>query len=170
MKKIFTIGMFFLTTELIIGVTWVAPIAHSKTPVAAQVTETPPAGSTSPTLMPSMSSSPSASSSPSGSPAACSPNGTTLLTVSAKNVAFDTNCLASPANTPFKIVFDNQDAVVPHNVAIFTDPSATKPLFTGALVTGPRTVTYVVHALPAGTYYFRCNVHPTQMFGTFFVK
>jgi len=47
---------------------------------------------------------------------------------------------------------------------------AAKSLFTGALVTGPKTVTYQVPALSAGTYYFRCDVHPTQMFGTFVVK
>jgi len=88
----------------------------------------------------------------------------------AHNIAFNTKCLAAPANTPFKILFMNMDVGTPHNVAIFTDPAATKSLFTGALVTGPKTVTYQVPALPAGTYYFRCDVHPTQMFGTFVVK
>jgi hypothetical protein len=54
--------------------------------------------------------------------------------------------------------------------AIFTDAGAAKSLFTGALVMGPKTITYQVPALPSGTYYFRCDVHPTQMFGTFVVK
>jgi plastocyanin len=54
-------------------------------------------------------------------------------------------------------------------VAIYTDESATTSLFTGELVTGPKTITYKVPALPAGNYYFRCDVHP-QMFGTFVVK
>jgi hypothetical protein len=39
--------------------------------------------------------------------------------------------------------------------------------FAGDLVTGPATATYDVPAIPAGTYFFHCDVHPTQMFGTF---
>ena len=82
---------------------------------------------------------------------------------------FSTDCLAAPADTPFTIAFDNKDVGVPHNVAIFTDDTATKALFTGEMVTGPKKVTYEVKALPAGTYFFRCDVHPTTMSGTFVV-
>jgi Copper binding proteins, plastocyanin/azurin family. len=88
----------------------------------------------------------------------------------AANVAFDTNCLAVAAGKPFKIVLDNQDAGVPHNVAIYTDSSASTALFTGDLVTGPKSFTYKVAALDPGTYVFRCDVHPTTMTGTFIVK
>jgi plastocyanin len=31
---------------------------------------------------------------------------------------------------------------------------------------GPYTENLQVGALDAGTYYFQCDVHPTQMFGT----
>jgi nitrite reductase (NO-forming) len=124
--------------------------------------------SASPSPMPSMSMSPSASSA-GGSTGSCSPHGT-VIKVTAQNVAFDASCYAAPADTPFKIVFDNMDAGTPHNVAIYTDESATTSLFTGELITGPKTITYKVPALPAGSYYFRCDVHPTQMFGTFVVK
>jgi plastocyanin len=62
------------------------------------------------------------------------------------------------------------DSGVPHNIAIYTDKSASKSLFKGSTVTGPKTTTYHVHALQAGTYYFRCDIHPTQMFGTFVVS
>ena len=34
---------------------------------------------------------------------------------------------------------------------------------------GPGSVTYQVDALPAGSYFFRCDVHPTQMTGTFVI-
>jgi nitrite reductase (NO-forming) len=134
----------------------VASVVNAGTPTGAP--------STSPTSIPSPS-----PSSTGVSTASCSPHGT-LLRVMAHNVAFNTKCLAAPANTPFKIMFMNMDAGTPHNIAIFTDSSATQSLFTGALVTGPKTVTYHVPALPAGTYYFRCDVHPTQMFGTFVVN
>jgi len=99
--------------------------------------------------------------------AACAPEGT-ALTVVAEQMAFDTDCLAAPADTAFTIAFDNKDLGVPHNVSIYKDDSATEALFTGELVTGPGKITYKVPALPAGTYFFRCDVHPT-MNGTFVV-
>ena len=37
------------------------------------------------------------------------------------------------------------------------------------IITGPAVATYDVKALPAGTYFFHCDVHPTQMFGTLVV-
>ncbi|HET7173328.1 MAG TPA: cytochrome c oxidase subunit II [Nocardioidaceae bacterium] len=101
--------------------------------------------------------------------AACSPSGTTLK-LSAHNIHYSTSCLAAPAGKPFTITFDNMDKGVPHNVAIYSDSTASKVLFRGQIVTGPKTVTYHVPALPAGTYYFRCDVHPTAMHGTFVVK
>jgi nitrite reductase (NO-forming) len=100
--------------------------------------------------------------------AACAPAGTDLA-VMAMNSAFDTGCLAAPAGKPFTIAFDNMDPGIPHNVSIYTDSSATAALFTGEMVTGPGTVTYEVDALEPGTYFFRCDVHPTTMTGTFVV-
>lgn len=99
----------------------------------------------------------------------CTPSGT-ALSISAQAVHYSTSCLAAPAGKPFTIAFHNQDSGVPHNVAIFNSPAATKVLFTGQIVTGPTTAAYHVPALPAGTYYFRCDVHPTAMHGTFVVK
>ncbi len=66
--------------------------------------------------------------------------------------------------------FNNMDAGVLHNVAVYTDSSAATPIFQGATVTGPTTTTYTFTA-PAtpGTYFFRCDVHPTTMTGTFVV-
>ncbi len=104
--------------------------------------------------------------------ASCSPSGTSL-TVSAQNIAFDTNCLAAPANTAFTLQFTNNDSGTPHNVEIFTNASATTRLgaATGPtdILVGPGSVTYKVDALPAGSYFFRCDVHPQQMTGTFVV-
>jgi plastocyanin len=85
--------------------------------------------------------------------------------ISADNLAFDTNRLTAPADKRFTIVFVNQDVSVPHNVAVYTDSSANKALSIGKLITGPATADYRVPALPAGTYFFRCDVHP-QMNGT----
>jgi len=101
--------------------------------------------------------------------AACEPKGTELR-ISAQGIAFDTDCLAAPADTPFTIVFDNKDAGIPHNVAVYTDPSAATSLFVGEIITGPAAITYKVGPQKAGTYFFRCDVHPTVMTGTFVVK
>ena len=56
-----------------------------------------------------------------------------------------------------------------HNVAIYTNSSASTALFRGQFVQGPGTATYHVGALAPGTYFFRCDVHPTKMTGTFIV-
>jgi nitrite reductase (NO-forming) len=104
-----------------------------------------------------------------GGTAACRPNGT-KLSISAQNATFSTDCLAAPAGKAFTIEFDNRDPGVPHNVSIYTDESASTALFTGDLVSGPKKVTYHVDALEPGTYFFRCDVHPTTMTGTFVVK
>jgi len=104
--------------------------------------------------------------------ASCSPSGA-ALTVSAQNIAFNTNCLAAPANTAFTLQFTNNDSGTPHNVEIFTNSSATTRLggATGPtdILVGPGSVTYKVDALPAGSYFFRCDIHPQQMTGTFVV-
>ena len=64
--------------------------------------------------------------------------------------------------------FDNKDAGVQHNFALFDGPDATAPVvFRGDLVPGPATVTYSFTAPPKpGTYFFHCDVHPTVMKGT----
>jgi plastocyanin len=87
------------------------------------------------------------------------------VTIAAEGLAFTTDTLTVPADSDFSMAFDNREAV-PHNVSIYGDESASDALFTGETITGPRTVTYEVPALEAGEYFFRCDVHPTQMTGT----
>jgi plastocyanin len=120
--------------------------------------------------------SPSSSASPTTTTlTACKPteSGASLKLV-AKNTAFDTDCIGAPAGTGFKILFDNQDAQVQHNVEVYTSASATTRVggATGVtdVITGVASVTYSVPGLKAGNYYFRCDVHPTVMFGTLVVK
>jgi len=102
------------------------------------------------------------------SQATCSPNGTALK-IQAQNLHFDTSCLAAPAGSSFTITLDNQDNGIPHNVSIYRSPSRSKPLFQGKVVVGVASTTYQVPALPPGTYYFQCDVHPA-MNGAFVVK
>jgi plastocyanin len=100
----------------------------------------------------------------SGGGGAQSPNasvGPDAVRISAKDLAFSTSTLSAPAGKPFQIAFDNQEGA-PHNVAIYKDSSAAQKLFGQDPVSGPASVVYDVPALPSGTYYFRCDVHPAM--------
>jgi len=104
------------------------------------------------------------------SPATPAPSGgpvATTLKVTAQNIAYDVSALEAPADQPFAIEFANQDAGIPHNVAIKDASGAT--VFTGDIFNGVETRTYQVPALPAGTYTFFCTVHP-NMTGTLTIK
>ena len=96
------------------------------------------------------------------------------LEVDAKSIAFSTACIQVPAAGTTQLVFTNKDAGVPHNIEVYTDPSATTRLAgaTGAsdVITGPASTTYQISGLKPGTYFFRCDIHPTQMTGKFVVK
>jgi plastocyanin len=86
----------------------------------------------------------------------------TVLKISASGSRFDVATLAAPADAAFKIAFRNDDSGLPHNVAIYTDSSAKSALFKGELFPGPATKVYSVGALDAGTYFYRCDLHPTM--------
>lgn len=79
--------------------------------------------------------------------------------VIARDLKFDRTELEVPAGRPFTLVFDNQEGP-PHNVAIYSDESASQKLFVGEVFSGPAVKSYTVPALPAGTWFFRCDVHP----------
>jgi mono/diheme cytochrome c family protein/plastocyanin len=103
---------------------------------------------------------PSGSSAPSAAPSGGGAGGTTLQQV-ASGVQFGTASLEAPANQPFSIDFDNQDAGIPHNIQI-ADASGTM-VFEGDTVNGPAKITYNVPALAAGSYKFSCKWHPTMV-------
>ncbi|MDQ3879920.1 MAG: cbb3-type cytochrome c oxidase subunit II [Chloroflexota bacterium] len=89
-------------------------------------------------------------------------SGDVELTISAENIQFDTNRLEGAKDCePFTIVFENREAA-PHNVSIYADDTLAMVLFQEDPVAGPTTVRYEIPALPAGEYYFQCDVHPTM--------
>lgn len=88
--------------------------------------------------------------------------GAPALTVTASGLKFDTSTITLSADTKTTIRFENKDGGVQHNIAIYQDDSLSKVLFKGDLVTGPDSIDYQVPPLPAGTYYFHCDVHPTM--------
>jgi plastocyanin len=83
--------------------------------------------------------------------------------ITAKDIKFVQSEVKVPAGKPFQLSFDNQESA-PHNVAIYTDSSASQALFQGEIFSGATRV-YQVPALAAGSYFFRCDVHP-DMTGT----
>ena len=78
-------------------------------------------------------------------------------------MAFQPTEFHAPADTPFTIALDNQDAGTPHNVELKDSSGAS--VFTGDIFNGVETRVYDVPALPAGAYTFVCSVHP-NMTGT----
>ncbi len=120
---------------------------------------------------------PAASGAPSAAPsgaASAGPSGGTggaavTLKLTAAGIAYDTAALEAPANTPFQIVFTNNDAGVPHNVSIHQGSPTGPEVWKGEIFSGVDSRTYDVPALPAGTYGFVCTVH-ANMTGTLTVK
>jgi plastocyanin len=86
--------------------------------------------------------------------------------ISAEGIQFDTDAFELPAEEEVTIVFENRDEGIPHNVAIYTDDTATEDVFVGEIFPGTETMEYVFTSPSAGTFFFRCDVHPTQMTGT----
>jgi plastocyanin len=92
------------------------------------------------------------------------PNGPTIV---AKDMKFAGGPVEVKAGQNVTVHFDNQDSA-PHNVAIFTDSSATSAISIGDIVSSGKK-DQVVPALAAGTYFFRCDVHH-DMTGTIVAK
>jgi len=98
----------------------------------------------------------------------CQPNGTTLDLV-AHNIQWNTFCLAVPANTPFTVNINNQDAGIDHNFAIYDSFFQEKNYFRAPRIEGVASETEQVSGLPPGRYYFQCDVHGPAMSGAFIV-
>jgi plastocyanin len=76
--------------------------------------------------------------------------------------AFDTDEITLPAETPSTLTLDNRDTAA-HNVSIYAgDTASGEPLFTFEEFAGPDTETFPVPPIPAGEYYFRCDIHPVM--------
>jgi plastocyanin len=130
-----------------------------------------PTPTIAPSVAPTAAPSGAASAAPSGEATPAPSGGATgvVLSLTAQGTAYDTDTLEVPANTAFQIVFTNNDAGIPHNVAIHKDSPTGPEVWKGEIFNGVGTRTYDVPALPAGTYGFVCTVHP-NMTGTLTAK
>ena len=85
--------------------------------------------------------------------------------VTAVNVAFDPAEITLPTGVPLRIVLDNQDVGVPHNVRVFTGD---QEIAKSPTVSGPATTEVRFGPLAPARYQFTCEVHP-NMLGTLIV-
>ena len=89
----------------------------------------------------------------------------------AQALSFDMKTIVVPPGATVTINFNNKDPGILHNFALYTDSSAKTSIFVGNFVTGPGTTVYTFKApTKVGTYFFRCDVHPTTMTGSFIVE
>jgi len=69
------------------------------------------------------------------------------------------------------ITFINNDSGVPHNIAFCTSSSAATVIYKGENILGVSNITYTFDApTTPGTYFFRCDIHPSTMTGEFIVQ
>lgn len=87
------------------------------------------------------------------------------LEIAASGLAFDKDELTATAGEPITVTFDNQDDGVPHTFSLYRDDAHTDLVAKTDRITGPDTVDLAVPALDAGDYYYRCDIHTTQMQG-----
>jgi plastocyanin len=102
------------------------------------------------------------------------PAGPDEVTVVARNILFVQRTLTANSGALFTVTLDNQDAGVLHNIAFYTNRSATQPLVPGQSVgeifagVAQRTMSFTPPR--AGSFFYRCDVHPDSMTGTLTVN
>ena len=92
------------------------------------------------------------------------------IDVTARGVAFDKEILTVPAGARVAIDFVNEDRI-PHNVSVYESPKAREVIYYGKIINGLEAVRYEFTAPEQpGVYFFRCDLHPLGMIGSFAVE
>jgi len=88
------------------------------------------------------------------------------FTIVGENIQFDTDEIVAGPDRQIKIVFDNRDAAIPHNWALYESEEAALAktgLIAGSPIEAGPLVQDIVFDAPApGTYYYICDVHPNM--------
>jgi len=96
------------------------------------------------------------------------PDADDVITVVARNLAFDTDELLAPAGN-ITIELDNQDSGTPHNIHFFRGGDAQAETAGETPIEDGRSTERLEMDLAAGEYFFQCDVHP-NMHGTLTVS
>jgi hypothetical protein len=97
--------------------------------------------------------------------------GPTTITLVAQSLKWDKGSVSAGADAPVTVILDNRDPGVLHNVAFYTNRAATQKIFGSELIAGPAQQTSNFTAPPVpGSYFFKCDVHPDTMSGSFNVR
>jgi plastocyanin len=88
------------------------------------------------------------------------------LTVQARDLAFEPDIATAPAGQPLRVILDNKDVGVPHDIWVFQGDTV---LGKTPSVSGPGLAAVVLPALAPGRYQFSCTIHPS-MIGTIIIE
>lgn len=88
--------------------------------------------------------------------------------VIAKDNFFNTKTLQAPPNTAVSFTLTNEGKI-PHNLAFYQSKGGAE-IKVGNILQAGGTEQIAFTTPAAGTYYFQCDIHPSEMFGTFEVK
>jgi hypothetical protein len=94
----------------------------------------------------------------------------TGLSITAENNQFGEDELTAPANTEVTLEFRNEDQGVTHNFSVYRNSAAANPIFIGELFAGHAVRVYTFRTPAPGSYFFRCDIRPDTMTGTFRVQ
>ena len=106
----------------------------------------------------------------SGGPPTPSAPGETVIQLVAENQLFDQRALTAATGAPVLVQLDNRDVSVQHNFSLYTDRTGAQLVFMGDIEIGPIVSNYGFDAPAPGSYFFRCDVHPDTMTGSFTVR
>ena len=87
--------------------------------------------------------------------------------ITSDDLEFDVTTIEAAAGEDFTITLVNPDSA-PHNISIYTEEGG-EALAIGPTAEAGQTVETEVGALEAGTYFFKCDIHP-DMNGTLVVE
>ena len=105
-----------------------------------------------------------------GGPPTPSAPGETVIQLVAEDLLFDQRALTAATGAPVLVQLDNRDVSVQHNFSLYTDRTGAQLIFMGDIEIGPIVSNYSFDAPAPGAYFFRCDVHPDTMTGSFTVR
>jgi plastocyanin len=109
---------------------------------------------------------------PTGTPELIEPFTGQTVEISAQNIQFNTRELRVSTGGQVRVRFNNMEAEQ-HNIAVYQTSAGTTPVSPGSVgitFQGPAVDDTVFDVPATGTYFFRCDVHPTIMTGNFIVQ